>query len=65
MPTIDNYDLWKRHDAEQSDWLNSRPKCSYCDNPIQDDFCFVIEGEIYCEECLNDNFRKCTDDYSN
>lgn len=47
-----------KHDAEQSDWLTSRPKCCDCEEPVQDDFYFEVGGEVYCEDCLNANFRR-------
>jgi len=28
------------------------PICSDCEKPIQDEFCFVINGEPICEECM-------------
>ena len=39
------------------------PRCSECDNPIQDDYYYEINGENVCEECLNDNHRKRVEDY--
>lgn len=50
-------------DAEQERKLATMPVCSICGEPIQDDFLFDIDGEIFCEECLKDNFRKSTDEY--
>ena len=47
-----------RHDAEQSEWLDSLPKCVDCDEPIQDDCYYNVEGEILCEECMKDRYRK-------
>lgn len=62
MPCPDNYDLFIKHDRRQQQWLDSRPVCDYCDNPIQDDFAYQINGDILCEGCLNDHFRISTDD---
>ena len=28
------------------------PTCSECEKPIEDEFCFVINGEPICEECM-------------
>jgi soluble lytic murein transglycosylase-like protein len=52
-----------RHDAEQQKELEKCPKCSMCDEYIQDDFLYEINDEVICEECLNDNFRKSVEDY--
>ena len=61
--TIDNYGLFEIHDAEQAAWLDKRPICICCGNPIQDDFLYDIHGDLYCEGCINDSFRKFTDNY--
>lgn len=59
----DNYDLFRRHDAEQEKELDKLPRCDYCDEPIQDDFYFLINDEVICESCLNRFFRKDVSDY--
>ncbi len=59
----DVYDLWAAHDAELEAELQKLPECDYCGCKIQDDHFFLINDEIICEECLNDNFRKEVDDY--
>ena len=50
-----------RHDAEQNKQLARLPVCAYCDEPIQDEFCYEINGEYYCEDCLDMHFRKAVD----
>ena len=59
----DNYSLWKRHEAQQEAWLSRRPVCNYCEQHIQEDYLFDIEGELICKDCLVTNFRKNTEDY--
>ena len=59
----DNYSMWKRHEAEQEAWLSRRPECAYCEQNIQEDFLFDIEGELICKDCLVTHFRKNTEDY--
>ena len=58
----DAYDQWAEHDRQQEEALNKLPKCSECDEHIQDDYCFVINDEIICEKCLKENYRKSTED---
>ena len=58
----DAYDKWAEHDRQQGEELNKLPKCCECDEPIQDDYCFVINDEIICEKCLKENYRKATED---
>ena len=59
---LDNYDLFEMHDAEQEAWLRTLPVCEYCDEPIQDEYLYEIDGEYVCEECLreymNEHYRK-------
>ena len=50
------------HDRRQEEALDKRPVCCYCAEPIQDDFCYEINGEYFCEDCLDMHFRKAVDD---
>ena len=59
----DNYDQWERHDAEQEAKLELLPQCSECGEPIQDDFCYEINGELICEDCLENNHKKLSEDF--
>lgn len=52
------------YDDEQQEWLGKRPVCVDCGEHIQDDVFFLINDEAICPECLVDNYRKYTDDYS-
>lgn len=45
---------FERHDREQAKWEASLPKCDRCHEPITDEMCYVVYGDIYCEECMND-----------
>ena len=58
----DNYDLFVTHDAEQQRKLDRLPKCDICQEPIQDDYCYVIDDEIFCEHCLNECFKTSIED---
>lgn len=57
MRIPDNYDLWKQHDREQHKLLQQLPRCSECDEPIQEEYCFEFNGEYICESCLKDNHK--------
>ena len=48
--------------AEDEKALKSLPRCSECDKPISDDFCYQINGELICEDCMQ-TFRKHTEDF--
>ncbi len=53
-----DYDCYCRErEAEKAKY----PECSCCGEYISDDFCYVIDGLIYCEECLKDEFRVLTE----
>lgn len=53
---------YARYEAEQNKQLEKLPRCSECDEPIQEEYCFEINGEYICENCMNENHRKCVDD---
>lgn len=63
MRIPDYNELLDRHEAEQQRQLDKLPKCDYCGEPIADDFLYDINGDVICEECLKDNFRKPVDYY--
>lgn len=54
---------FERYDAEQEAELEKMPVCTNCLERIQDGYLFDIEGELYCEECAYELFRKDTADY--
>lgn len=53
---------YERYDAELEQERELLPECSGCGEKIEDDFCYEINDEIICEECLERNFRKHTVD---
>ena len=48
-------------DAEFERWLKTRPVCTYCGEPIQEESAVCIDGEWICDECL-EGMRKDTND---
>lgn len=54
---------YERYSAQQEKALRIRPLCSCCEEHIQDEFCYEINGEIICETCMDRFFRKDVDDY--
>lgn len=63
MYVPDNYDLFMQHEAEQDKQLEKLPTCSCCGEPIQDEYYYEINDELYCEECMKNEYRKSTEDY--
>jgi formylmethanofuran dehydrogenase subunit E len=54
---------YSRYDAERQKEEESLPKCDICGEPIQDDYLYDLDGNLVCEECLIDNFKKPVDNY--
>ena len=54
---------FRNWDAEQTAWLEKRPKCAECGEPIQDEECWEIEGKLICSDCLESNHKHWTEDY--
>ena len=50
----DNYSLWAAHDDEQEERLKSLPVCSECGEHIQQEYAVKINGDWYCDNCLDD-----------
>lgn len=60
---MDNLDLFEMHDAQREKEATVYPVCDYCGERIFDDFLYAFDGEIICESCFNDAYRKPTDNY--
>ena len=60
---MDIYDLWQLHDDEQERQLKELPVCDYCCEPVQDEYYYQIDDEVICARCMNEQFRKVTEDY--
>ena len=52
-----------RRDAEEQSFLDKLPKCEYCGHTIMDDYLYDLAGDIMCESCLKEHFRKPVEDY--
>ena len=51
--TNDPLESYAEETAELEDSIEMMlPLCSECEKPIEDEFCFVINGEAICEECM-------------
>lgn len=55
---IADFESW---DAEQQKQLEKLPRCADCDEPIQDDYYYLINDEPICQNCLDSGYRKDTD----
>lgn len=53
---------FERYDRQQQAQLDRLPRCSECDNPIQDEDCVVFDDEPICMQCLKDNHIKKVED---
>ena len=55
-----DFDAW---DREREAELSRLPKCEKCNNPIQDDYYYDIEGDILCGDCVDDLYKLPVDIY--
>lgn len=55
---ITEYSDYSEEDArrakEYKDWLERRPTCDWCMEPIEDDYAFEIDGQLICGDCIED-----------
>lgn len=50
-----DFEQW---DREQNKWLEQRPVCADCDQHIQDDRAYYINGEWICMDCMDSYIRE-------
>lgn len=62
MWTDDPIADYERYSAGQDRQLDKLPVCSECDHHIQNEYCFEINDEYICDDCMNRNHRKAVDD---
>ena len=62
MRCPDNYDAFDRRDAEEEEIRKRLPRCAECGEPIQEDSCYELGGELYCIGCVS-NSKVYTEDY--
>lgn len=49
---------FERHDAEQARQLEQLPVCADCDEHIQDETAYYINGEWICKDCMDSYLRE-------
>lgn len=52
MNIPDNYDAWVQHQGRLDRELERRPKCSLCEEPIQEEQAFEHNGVWICSDCI-------------
>jgi formylmethanofuran dehydrogenase subunit E len=52
MKVPDNHDIWLSHEQQMDRQIAQLPVCADCDNPIQTETAFYINGEWICENCI-------------
>ena len=59
---IDNYALFEMREREYNEWLDRRPVCDVCGEPIQDDHYYDIFHKNVCPACMEDFKRDIWED---
>ena len=56
--------------AERPDWDigiddddTPLPVCDFCGRRISDPYYYEVMGDVICEDCMNEEYRRDTDDY--
>jgi hypothetical protein len=47
---------WDKHCELEERELARRQMCGCCCEPITDDYCYLIDGEYICQDCMNDYY---------
>lgn len=63
MYVPDVYDQWEARERALEAELKMLPVCSHCQEHIQADQYYDIDGVILCPDCLADHYTKWTEDY--
>ncbi len=53
FPSGDPIRDYNSYDFEKERQLLMRPKCTLCDKHIQDDYCYIIQGNCICDKCMS------------
>jgi formylmethanofuran dehydrogenase subunit E len=56
---LKDFDRW---DSQQQKRLDSLPKCKNCTHPIQQEDAVCIDGDYWCDDCLEE-MRESIGDY--
>lgn len=52
----------RRRDRAQQEWEDSLPHCEYCGCHI-DDYVWLIDDEILCDDCAAAKYRRNAEDF--
>ena len=61
----DPLDDFDRLDREQAMYEERLPVCDECHNRITENDYYDVDGEILCEDCMKERYRRSTEDYAN
>lgn len=50
-PTDNPVRDFEAYDADFAIWVCTRPICAGCDEPIQTETCYAVNGKKFCREC--------------
>lgn len=62
-PVSDAERYYTDQEREYEEWKVRLPVCSECGEPIEEDFCWEIDGELYHHDCADKLFCHCTENY--
>lgn len=51
-----------QYEREEQKWLEKRPVCNQCGEPIQSYYTYEIDGYLFCEGCM-EQFKNETEEY--
>lgn len=59
----DALDMFHRRDRQQAEAEKELPLCDHCTEYIHNENYYDIDGMILCPECLDNYYKKNTDDF--
>lgn len=57
------WEYWGDYCEEEEKYKRKLPICVKCGNRITDEYLYNIDGDLYCDDCGSDLFKKRTENY--
>lgn len=64
ISTGDALSDFEKDDSDKYEKERRQPHCCSCGSAIWDEYLWDFMDALYCEDCMNDKYRKSTENYA-